>query len=75
MCVFVYVCMCACRSYEHMGEASVECVSGCQCKPDVLQGHHTERNSQAHLHGMLISQHKECIVKITGTHRGTTCMS
>eukprot|EP00798_Chlamydomonas_sp_ICE-L_P032025 gene32025-16549_t len=52
-------------SYESMGKATVACVSGCKCPPSIINGHHTARNSQLHLHNIHVSQHPECVVSIT----------
>mmetsp|Transcript_3873 Transcript_3873/g.8308 ORF Transcript_3873/g.8308 Transcript_3873/m.8308 type:complete len:495 (-) Transcript_3873:846-2330(-) len=53
------------KSYEHMGKAKVECVSGCTCNAPVLDGHCVERNSQLHLFNFYVSQAAECIIAIT----------
>ncbi len=37
------------KSYEHMGVGLLECVSGCRCDPLKLDGHITDRFSQARL--------------------------
>ncbi len=44
------------RSYERMGQARVECASGCTCEPSTLEGHHREKTSQVFLHELRVSQ-------------------
>ena len=34
------------RSYDRMGIARLECISGCHCKPKLLDGHHKQHTSQ-----------------------------
>uniref|UniRef100_A0A7S0S1A6 SGNH hydrolase-type esterase domain-containing protein n=1 Tax=Chlamydomonas leiostraca TaxID=1034604 RepID=A0A7S0S1A6_9CHLO len=52
------------RSYEHMGQASITCVSGCKCQESTLEGHHEEQNSQLHLHHFYASQHSNCTIQV-----------
>jgi hypothetical protein len=49
-----------------MGQAAVECVSGCACSSIQLDGHNKEHNSQLHLHKMEVTQAEVCVVRFTG---------
>lgn len=53
------------RSYEHMGQAEVTCVSGCKCNSTIIDGHWAQKNSQLSMHRFSVSQAKECTLKIT----------
>ncbi|KAG2425211.1 hypothetical protein HYH02_015038 [Chlamydomonas schloesseri] len=53
------------RSYEHMGVAQFSCVSGCQCDPKEVDGHHTEKVSQLYMMFLEVTQHPQCEVEIT----------
>ena len=37
------------KSYQHMGTATVECVSGCTCKAATIDAHNRIRESTTHL--------------------------
>jgi hypothetical protein len=53
------------KSYEHMGIAEVACMSGCQCRPRLVDAHQTQKESTTHLHNVLLSQHANCTVNVT----------
>ncbi|PRW61115.1 hypothetical protein C2E21_0584 [Chlorella sorokiniana] len=52
-------------SYEHMGQAEVSCVSGCNCTTYKLDGHITERVSQTSMQTMELSRAEKCRLRIT----------
>lgn len=52
------------KSYHHMGQAEVSCVSGCSCAPVLLQGHTKEKHSQQELLKFMVSQSAECVVQV-----------
>ncbi len=37
------------KSYEHMGTATVSCMSGCVCKAIIIDAHNRIRESTTHL--------------------------
>jgi hypothetical protein len=51
-------------SYEHMGQASVECIKGCECRPSIIEGNH-KSPSVPHEHIVHVSEHPECEIKVT----------
>jgi hypothetical protein len=51
-------------SYERMGQARVECISGCKCRPTVIEGNH-KSPSIPREHSVTVTQHPECQVKVT----------
>ncbi|KAG2493912.1 hypothetical protein HYH03_007848 [Edaphochlamys debaryana] len=53
------------RSYQHMGCASIECVSGCLCIPIGVNAKSQETWSQVYLSRLSVTQSKECIVQVT----------
>ncbi|KAL6752501.1 hypothetical protein V8C86DRAFT_2753172 [Haematococcus lacustris] len=53
------------RSYQGMGQASLECVSGCSCKAAPLNGHHSTHTSLVALHEVVVSQSRECVLRVT----------
>jgi len=50
------------KSYAHMGQASAECVEGCQCDPLHLDGYHTSKTSTLYLALLVVSQHANCVI-------------
>ena len=53
-------------SYEHMGAARLECVSGCDCLASTLQAHSADaRVSVEGAYGVLVSQADDCVVRLT----------
>eukprot|EP00873_Tetraselmis_striata_P010420 jgi/Tetstr1/430684/TSEL_020477.t1 len=52
------------RSYEGMGKFEVSCISGCECQPAVMNGHHQSRASQRFLTAVVVTQHPECHVQV-----------
>ncbi|PRW51157.1 hypothetical protein C2E21_5422 [Chlorella sorokiniana] len=52
-------------SYEHMGKAKVECVSGCQCNETVFDGHVNDKVSLTALHRFPASQSPNCRIRVT----------
>ncbi|KAL4430719.1 hypothetical protein ABPG75_005975 [Micractinium tetrahymenae] len=52
-------------SYEGMGRASVECVSGCTCAPNVLDGWWERHASLQVMHTIRVSEHPKCRIKLT----------
>ena len=58
-------CMSHLVSYEHMGRASVTCVSGCACQPALLEGHDGgSRHSVPVMLRMLVSRSSSCVVQL-----------
>ncbi|KDD72119.1 hypothetical protein H632_c3839p0, partial [Helicosporidium sp. ATCC 50920] len=53
------------KSYQHMGQARVECVKGCTCAPTVVDAHHGTPASQTYLHTFEASPHKDCRIRVT----------
>lgn len=53
------------KSYQHMGTARVECVSGCECEGRVVNAHHSVSASQTFLVRLLATQHDKCLVQVT----------
>lgn len=53
------------KSYEHMGVARVECISGCTCKPQDVDAHHTAHNSQTFVTRIEITKHRHCHIQIS----------
>ncbi|MEW5300373.1 MAG: hypothetical protein WDW36_003309 [Sanguina aurantia] len=56
-------------SYQHMGVASITCVSGCECEPTELDAHITELVSQTYLHPLLATQSEDCLVSVMVVER------
>lgn len=54
------------KSYQHMGKVRVECVSGCDCDSDIIDGHTDQRSSQMHFHRVVAGQAEECKLRLTG---------
>lgn len=52
-------------SYEHMGKATVECVSGCTCETTELEGYTHEQVSLTSLHRFPATQSKNCRIRVT----------
>jgi hypothetical protein len=55
------------KSYEHMGVARIECVSGCQCRPRLVDAHQAQRESTTHLHSLPLSQSGNCTIAVSVT--------
>ncbi|KAL4427737.1 hypothetical protein ABPG75_001826 [Micractinium tetrahymenae] len=53
------------RSYEHMGQFSVECVQGCTCPPLRIDGIHEHKNSLLSMESVLVTRSEACRLKIT----------
>jgi hypothetical protein len=53
------------RSYEDMGVARLECVSGCTCKAQDLDGNQSKKTSEMVTERYTISDHPECLVRLT----------
>ncbi|PSC75343.1 hypothetical protein C2E20_1137 [Micractinium conductrix] len=53
------------RSYCGMGQARVECQSGCSCQPTVVEALWEERTSLLQMHQFAVTQHPECVLRIT----------
>lgn len=56
------------KSYEHMGQAEVTCISGCTCQPTILEGHWQQHNSQLSPHRFSVTQAPQCTLKIRVTN-------
>jgi hypothetical protein len=52
------------RSYEHMGQASISCVSGCTCTEAVADAHRAERVSIAELVVLRVTPAARCVVRV-----------
>ncbi|KAG2493913.1 hypothetical protein HYH03_007849 [Edaphochlamys debaryana] len=52
------------RSYEHMGMASISCVSGCTCVPVTVDALCSQQWSQVYLAGISVSQARECVMEL-----------
>jgi hypothetical protein len=52
------------KSYEHMGRATVTCVSGCSCDVSEIEAHHDDKTSISGLHAFPVTQSKNCRFKI-----------
>lgn len=53
------------RSYEHMGTASVACVSGCACNTTTLDGHNSQsHNSVNEFHVWHATQSSDCVIGV-----------
>ncbi|KAL4432396.1 hypothetical protein ABPG77_001695 [Micractinium sp. CCAP 211/92] len=52
-------------SYEGMGRAKVECISGCTCEPNVLDGWWERHASLQVMHTIRVSEHPKCRIKLT----------
>ncbi|KAI7846460.1 hypothetical protein COHA_000070 [Chlorella ohadii] len=52
-------------SYEHMGKAKVECISGCTCEPTEFNGHVQDKVSLTALHRFPASQSEKCRIRVT----------
>lgn len=57
------------RSYAGMGVADVECVAGCECEPQVLDGTWEAEVSLQQILQFRVSRHKRCRVRITVADR------
>eukprot|EP00887_Chlorella_sp_A99_P003009 scaffold9.g3009.t1 len=53
------------RSWRHMGKASVECVSGCTCKPNVMEGNWERHATLQQSHAFEASQAAACRLRVT----------
>ncbi|GAB4813470.1 hypothetical protein N2152v2_000516 [Parachlorella kessleri] len=53
------------RSYESMGSAQVECVSGCTCDSAKLEGTWDRRATLMQMHEIWVTQHADCRVRVT----------
>ncbi|GLC64570.1 hypothetical protein PLESTF_000180000 [Pleodorina starrii] len=52
------------RSYEHMGVATISCVSGCSCESVEVDALIPDRVSQVYLAGLNASQARECVIEV-----------
>ena len=53
------------KSYEHMGQALVSCVSGCICKPTVFDGHNPASTaSQEFWAYVAVTQSEQCVFEV-----------
>ncbi|GIL63834.1 hypothetical protein Vafri_17825 [Volvox africanus] len=52
------------RSYEHMGMASISCVSGCSCQEVAVDALIQDRVSQVYLAGLTATQSPDCIIQV-----------
>lgn len=52
-------------SYEGMGRAKVQCISGCTCEANVLDGWWERHASLQVMHTIRVSEHPKCRVKVT----------
>eukprot|EP00798_Chlamydomonas_sp_ICE-L_P027685 gene27685-7326_t len=53
------------KSYEHMGEANVTCISGCSCQWGMLDGDITDHYSQLRVQEIKVTQAANCTIAIT----------
>ncbi|GIL78985.1 hypothetical protein Vretifemale_8390, partial [Volvox reticuliferus] len=52
------------RSYEHMGTATITCVSGCSCQGVEVDALILDRVSQVYLAGLTVTQSSDCIIEV-----------
>ncbi|PSC68705.1 hypothetical protein C2E20_7769 [Micractinium conductrix] len=53
------------RSYQHMGTARIECVSGCRCSPVELDSTWTRTAKLMERLTMQVTQHRHCRLRVT----------
>ena len=51
-------------SYEHMGRATVVCMSGCECQAAEIDAHHTDRWSTEQLHVLGVTPAQRCVLRV-----------
>jgi hypothetical protein len=52
------------KTYENVGSARVECISGCRCAPLVLSGLWELKYSQPFFQRIPVTAHPECKIKV-----------
>ena len=53
------------KSYEHMGQASVSCVSGCMCKQTLFDGHNPASTASQEFWAYVpVTQSEQCVFKV-----------
>jgi hypothetical protein len=52
------------RSYEHMGQADVSCLSGCTCSQAAVDAHSSERTSVAEVMALRVTPAARCVVRV-----------
>lgn len=53
------------RSYEGMGQARVQCVSGCKCVATTVNARWKQKVSLTQMHQFKVSQHPRCKLRVT----------
>ena len=52
-------------SYDKMGVAQVDCVSGCECDPMKIDAYHKSGTSESEAQTIAVSEHEQCIIRFT----------
>lgn len=52
------------KSYEHMGQADLSCVSGCECQATTVDAHHTDRISVTVTATLKVTSTERCVLRV-----------
>ena len=53
------------KSYEHMGQARVECIANCTCEPTIFNSLWETKASVMDLHSFKVKEHPWCRIRVT----------
>lgn len=70
------------KSYERMGKALFQCISGCTCNNLTIDAHHTLHGSFSVVHWVAVTPAEKCTVQAeilketsSGAHKFKVCMT
>lgn len=60
------------KSYEGMGIARIDCIEGCECGPEDVDGHWSHESSQNDMNKLVVSMAERCVLRVTNTNRSSS---